>query len=119
MNWKSFLIETGKFAASLILPRVAPGSANLVKVVVQLVESIYGTKTGAEKKDLACGILQLILSSMAKSGRIDSGAPATQDIAAAIQDAVDSMKISGELEEVGLLSVGGKRIEVTVRSVLP
>ena len=119
MNWKSFLIETGKFAASLILPRVAPGSANLVKIVIQLVESIHGSRTGSEKKALACGILQLVLSSMAKSGRINSGAPTEQDIAAMIQESVESMKISGELEEVGILSVGGKRIEVTVRGILP
>lgn len=117
-NWKNILnalAVAGKVAAPVALNAILPGSGG----IVQLVEYAFGAGTGAEKKAVAAQIGMVLLDAMAKSGRLDSAAPAVAEIEKTVQTVVDAMKSDGTLEEVGMLKLGRKSYQITVMGKLP
>lgn len=114
-NIRDILLTVGKVSASIVLNTFLPGSGG----IIQTVENLLGPSTGAEKKKLAITMASTILDSLAKAGKLESAAPTAADIAQTIQATVDLMKANGQLEETGVMKVGGLSYQVIVMGKLP
>ena len=95
MSVKSTLLKVGKVAASVILQRYLPGAGGFI----QQAEDLLGSKTGSEKKSMAAKMALEVLTTLAKSGRLEGAAPALVEVEAAVDQIVAAMKATGELIE--------------------
>lgn len=112
---RKILLTIGRVAAPVVLNTFLPGSGG----IVQIVENLLGSGTGSEKKKLATALVQSMLETLAKAGKLEGAAPTAEAIAEAVEATVKAMKKDGTLEEVGILKVAGQAYNVIVVGKVP
>jgi len=112
VSLKNILLTTGKVAASIVLQTYLPGATG----IIQQVEDLLGPKTGSEKKKLAAQMSLNVLSTLAKSGKLDGAAPALAEVETAVEQILAAMKATNQLVESkeGTLAVGGETFRIVV-----